>query len=358
MKIKSIQAYLKNFTLTRSYTIAYKSQSEVQNVILVVTLENGIIGLGCASPSDAVTGETVKDSLAALSNQTFAHFIDRDLENLSALTQQCIELLQKTPAACAALDIALHDAYAQLMSKPLAVLLGQVHQSLPTSITIGIKNNTETLSEAQEYIDRGFTHLKVKLGLSLQEDLVRLKELRKNFPTVTIRVDPNQGYRLSECLTLLKEAHALQLELIEQPMKVHDTKLLRDLKDTDKKIIALDESLLTLKDAEQLLIPPACCGIFNIKLMKCGGITTAQKIATLAKESAIDVMWGCNDESIISISAALHTAFACSATRYLDLDGSLDLLDDVVVGGFVIENGIMRITNQPGLGVTLRDDAL
>ena len=43
-------------------------------------------------------------------------------------------------------------------------------------------------------------------------------------------------------------------------------------------------------------------------------------------------MWGCMDESRISIAAALHAAFASPATRYLDLDGTLDLARDVVRG--------------------------
>src|SRR6185312_1659611 len=97
-------------------------------------------------------------------------------------------------------------------------------------------------------------------------------------------------------------------------------------------------------EALKLLEPTPCCGIFNIKLMKCGGIIPAQAIAKIAHDANIAVMWGCNDESIISISAALHTAFASPATRYLDLDGSLDLKQDVVKGGFVIEKGMMRIT--------------
>ena len=62
-------------------------------------------------------------------------------------------------------------------------------------------------------------------------------------------------------------------------------------------------------------------------------------------------MWGCMDESIVSISAALHVAIASPATRYLDLDGSLDLAHDVVEGGFVLEDGYMRTTDEPGLGV-------
>mgnify|MGYP002084956305 CR=1 FL=1 len=40
--------------------------------------------------------------------------------------------------------------------------------------------------------------------------------------------------------------------------------------------------------------------------------------------------------------AALHAAFASPATRYLDLDGSLDLERDVVSGGFSLQDGILR----------------
>lgn len=64
-------------------------------------------------------------------------------------------------------------------------------------------------------------------------------------------------------------------------------------------------------------------------------------------------MWGCMDESIVSISAALHVALASPATRYLDLDGSFDLSRDIVSGGFVLEDGFLRTSESPGLGVHL-----
>ena len=59
------------------------------------------------------------------------------------------------------------------------------------------------------------------------------------------------------------------------------------------------------------------------------------------------------DESIISISAALNTALAYPNTKYLDLDGSLDLAKDIVKGGFIIKKGVMSPVSAPGLGVTL-----
>ncbi len=55
--------------------------------------------------------------------------------------------------------------------------------------------------------------------------------------------------------------------------------------------------------------------------MKCGGIYQALRIAELATEEGIDLMWGCFDESKVSISAALHTALSCKNTKYVDLDG-------------------------------------
>ena len=93
--------------------------------------------------------------------------------------------------------------------------------------------------------------------------------------------------------------------------------------------------------------------VFNVKLMKCGGIQAAAHIAEIARQRNIDLMWGCNDESIVSIAGALHVAFSCEHTKYIDLDGSLDLSRDFVSGGFTLEEGIMRPTDAPGLGCTL-----
>jgi L-alanine-DL-glutamate epimerase-like enolase superfamily enzyme len=145
--------------------------------------------------------------------------------------------------------------------------------------------------------------------------------------------------------------------LVEQPLPRGAEADLRQLDPSLRRLVAADESVHTAKDALALAVAepdgdPAC-GILNIKLMKCGGITGARAIATIAETAGIDLMWGCMDESAISIAAALHTAFASPATRYLDLDGSFDLARDPASGGFTIENGIMRPLGLPGLGVSL-----
>jgi L-alanine-DL-glutamate epimerase-like enolase superfamily enzyme len=100
-----------------------------------------------------------------------------------------------------------------------------------------------------------------------------------------------------------------------------------------------------------LATPEPACGIFNIKLMKCGGIRPALAIAAIAETAGVDVMWGCMDESVVGISAALNAALAAPATRYIDLDGSLDLATDLYEGGFDLAFGKMNSLSAPGLGV-------
>ena len=352
MKIKTVRSRIEQFPLTRPYTIAFRSVDDVEMGLVEVETDSGLVGMGCASPEPYVTGETREACAAALREDELAWLEGSDLRTLPALCRQLAARMGKTPAARAALDMALHDLLAQHLGVPLVDMLGRAHRALPTSITIGIKPVDATLDEADEYLSRGFRVLKVKLGQALEEDLERLSKLRQRIGTkAKIRVDPNQGYSPEEVKTFVRRTADLDIEFLEQPMAADRVDALRKLPEPVRRRVAADETLLDEADALNLIAPPPACGIFNIKLMKCGGISPARRIADLADIAGVMLMWGCMDESIISISAALHAALASPATRYLDLDGSLDLARDVVSGGFVLEDGIMRTTNTAGLGL-------
>jgi L-alanine-DL-glutamate epimerase-like enolase superfamily enzyme len=115
-------------------------------------------------------------------------------------------------------------------------------------------------------------------------------------------------------------------------------------------LCAADEDLLTVEDAVQMAHHPQPYGIYNIKLMKCGGVDHGVKIAEVAEMAGIHLMWGCNDESVVSISAALHAALASPNTRYIDLDGSFDLARDIAQGGFVLRDGCLVRQWETGFG--------
>ncbi len=354
MKVTTTEAWVESFELTRPYTIAFKTFDSVQNVMVKIQGERGRVGLGAAAPIPEVTGETLEACQGYLVDGQLDWLIGKEVRELPALCRENHRRTAAIPAAGAAVDMALYDLLAQELEVPLVEMLGRAHQSLPTSITIGIKSVSETVAEAQEYLGRGFRILKVKLGRSLQEDLERLRALRNRFgKEVGIRVDVNQGYSRRQLYEFLSGTRDLGIELLEQPLPANDVDGMRKVAEDVRQRLAADESLLTDHDALALVSPPRACGIFNIKLMKCGGIHTALRIATVAELAGVELMWGCMDESRISITAALHAALACPATRYLDLDGSFDLGRDIVEGGFILENGLLRTAEKPGLGVQL-----
>ena len=352
MKIKNIQVWREALGTIKPYTIAFKTIDEVSNAFVELTLANGITGLGAGNPSEDVVGENLDQTMQALDVNNLDFLIGRDVREINQLTYEIRKRFPQNPAARAALDIALHDAFTKLLDVPLVKYLGQKIHSMPTSNTIGIKNVADTLTEAREYVARGFNTLKVKLGMNLEEDIERLVKLREEFHnSIVIRVDANQGYSVDATLEFCRRTRELNIELIEQPLPARAVDTMKALPDDIRSVIAADESLITPDDAFDLILPPRSAGIFNIKLMKCGGVREALKIATIAEQAGVSLFWGCNDESIVSITAALHTAFSCAHTRYIDLDGSLDLARDVVKGGFILEKGIMRCSDKPGLGL-------
>lgn len=352
MKIKDIKVWSANLENTKPYTIAFKTTDLVMNAFVEITLQNGITGIGSGNPSEYVTGEHFKDTETALQEKNLEFLIGRNILEANQLFFEILQKFPKNPAARAALDIAVYDALTKHLNIPLVKFLGQKIKSLPTSNTIGIKNVEETLKEAKEYNQRGFKILKVKLGMDLEEDIERLVKLREHFgKRMVIRIDANQGYNSKQTVDFYNRTKALDIELIEQPVPAKAINEMKAFPEEIRSKIAADESLLSPSDALKLVSPPNAAGIFNIKLMKCGGVNQALKIADIALNSTVDLFWGCNDESIVSITAALHAAFSCSNTKYIDLDGSLDLGRDEVSGGFILKDGIMSCSDKPGLGV-------
>ena len=354
MKIRKIRVWLKDLGNKRPYTIAFKTVDDVASAFVYIELENGIYGMGSGNPSQQVVGESLEDTLAALDESNTSFLIGRNINEFYTLLKEIQVRFPKTPAARAALDIALHDAFSKHLGIPLGVFLGQEIKSLATSVTIGIKNVDDTLEEAKEYRDLGFRILKVKTGHDVDIDIERMARLNETFgKNMLVRVDANQGYTRDDLIKFYEKTKSFDIELIEQPIPMREIELMKSLPGEIKNIIAADESLQSPRDAFVLANAPYACGIFNIKLMKSGGIFPARQIALVAEVSGTDLMWGCNDESATSISAALHTALSFKNTKYLDLDGSLDLVVDAVKGGFIIEEGFMRISDAPGLGVEL-----
>lgn len=356
MLIARADSWRRTVPLKRPYTITGATVEAVELFFVRLTSDSGTIGLGSASPGERVTGEEVADTAAALADLDW--LAGHDLRHLGVLAREAAAGLAATPAARAAVDMALHDLFARNLGIPLVDLLGRRrHRHLPTSVTLGISSVEETLELADEYLAAGFRCLKVKVGLDPEADFERLDRLRRHVgPDVLLRIDANQGYDFETTRQLGGWIERFDLELVEQPLPSTESLRLHELEPALRRRLAADECLVSERDALVLAGGEPLVGIWNVKLMKCGGVAPARTIAELADMAGVELMWGSMDESRISIAAALATALASESTRYLDLDGSFDLARDPAVGGFTLDHGFLRPLPVPGLGVELREE--
>lgn len=352
MKITAIDSFIKHLSLKKPYTIAYNTYDTVSIVFTKITLANGMVGIGTASPAEDVVGESPEQTLINLESDAVQSFVGADIRSFLSIISDIRKSFPHLPGTQAALDIALHDAFGKWAGISVARFYGIKIQALPTSVTIGIKSLADTLTEASDYFANGFSVFKLKTGLSVEEDIEKTLLLHEKFKgVVKLRVDANQGYTLPDLKKFMDATQSIPLELIEQPLKVDNENELLSLSGEQRSKLVADESLHQETDAIHFAQANRPFGIYNIKLMKCGGIAGAREIGQIARASEINLFWGCNDESIISITAALHAAYGFTNTKYLDLDGSFDLAEDLVKGGFEIKNGLLMINEQPGLGL-------
>lgn len=350
MRIEAVEVWREHLPLTKPYTISRETIADVE-LSFVRIHAAGLSGAGCASPAVEVTGESPESCRAALDAASHL-LVGEEAFATGRLARRLERELPATPAARAACDMALWDLLGRHLGVAVVDLLGRVHEALPTSVTIGIQPAAEAVEAAREYVAQGFRALKVKLGRDVGEDTDRLRRIREAVgPGVALRTDPNAGYDAGELRRYLAETASLDLEFCEQPVARGGEAAFDGLDAAERAGLAADESVHDLADAGQLLREPRPYGIFNLKLMKCGGISPAVRMAHLAEGAGVELMWGCNDESRISIAAALHVALASPATRYLDLDGSFDLARDLAGGGFVLADGRLHTAPGAGLGV-------
>ena len=350
MKIENIEIDIIDINLTRPYTIAYKTTSSIKTLVVKIILSDSTVGVGASNVSRYVVGLDTIDSYNN-SKEYIDHLKGKDINSFWMIINDIENEFIGDPGSKAAFNLAVYDAYCKNHDISIGKFLGRKIKSLPTSITVGIKDVDETISEINEYLGMGFNYIKIKLGNDVNEDIRRINIINEKFSNkIKIRIDANQGWSLDDTIKFYDETK--QIELIEQPLSVEDLGNYLNFPSKIKDIIALDESLVNFEDAIKLS-SKNYGKIFNIKLMKCGGITTGQQIANQANQNQIDLMWGCNDESIVSISAALNTALSFENTKYLDLDGSFDLERDIVTGGFNLKDGVLQPLDSPGLGVNL-----
>ncbi len=353
MKITQVKLGRISVPLRTPFKTALRTVNSVEDIVVEIHTDTGSVGYGEAPPTGAVTGDTTGAILGALRDHIIKTIVGREVDALEELLQDVNRCVVKNTSAKAAVDMALWDLYGQLCGLPVCKLLGSSRRQIVTDITISVNDPEEMARDALDAVARGYETLKIKVGANPALDVERLKAVRRAVGGgVGIRIDANQAWKPKQAVSLLNQMQeqGLEIELVEQPVHAHDLEGMQYVTQRSYVPVLADESVFSPEDAVKIMQMGAA-DLINIKLMKCGGLYNALKIASAAEIYGVECMIGCMLEAKISVNAAAHLACARNIITRVDLDGPALCREDPVLGGAVFDEKYITVSDQPGLGI-------
>jgi len=353
MKLLEIQAETILIPLKQPFTTALRSVDRIENVCVRITTDTEHTGFGGAAPTAVISGETVPSILGALKH-IHDSLSGMNIEDAEIIFQKLNACMIGNHSAKAAVDMAVHDLLGKQYGLPLFRLLGGTAGPLETDMTVSMDSPEKMASDSLEKVGQGFGILKIKVGKDPALDISRIMAVRKAIgPGIKLRIDANQGWKPKEAVVVinrLSKEH-VDIELIEQPVSAKDYAGMRFVRDRVDIPVIADESVFSAADVLRLIEMQAADGI-NIKLMKCGGIFNALKIAAIAESAGLTCMVGSMMESSLSVTAAAHLACSRSVIGAYDLDAPLFCSINPVRGGIHYRASTITIPDGHGLGIS------
>ena len=184
-------------------------------------------------------------------------------------------------------------------------LLGGQTREVSAGADFGIQDTFDMLlGNIQQAVDAGFPRVKLKVAKGWDLEMLRL--VRGTFPDTTFQIDCNAGYSLDD-LPFFKAIDDLGLAFIEQPLHYADVLDHAELARHIATPICLDETIVSVKAAEQAIRVKACQYI-NIKPGRIGGLSNAVTVHDMARDAGIPVWVGGMLESAVGASICVDLA--------------------------------------------------
>jgi muconate cycloisomerase len=271
-------------------------------------------------------------------------------------------------AARCAVELAVLDAYGRTFGENMAsvtrLLAADRYSPRPWvqySTAITSAKGTKARLAALGMRLYGFKQMKVKVGIEGQDDVARLKIIRRwGGRRMNLRIDANEAWSPEVAVDRITALEPFGITSVEQPVPHSQVESLAAVRSKIKTPIMLDESLCSRIDAERA-VALGTCDLFNLRLSKCGGFIPTLRLAQFARRHGLDCQLGCQVGETALLSAA-GRQFAASVADLRYLEGSYDhhlvreslAAKDITFG----RGGWAPALNSPGLGVAIDPQAL
>ena len=364
-KIIDVEAIATSFPVKDGVTLGVGRTIKRDAVIVKITTESGLIGYGEAHHGRA------PGTIAHLINFGLKRLVvDMDATDTTGIWNKLYKAQLAShgmgAGACLAIsgiDMALWDIRGKAVGWPLYKLLGGSRKAIPAyagGVSLGYQEPASLIDEARPHVEAGYTAIKLRVGDTPANDLMRVAAVRKAFgDKLVILSDVNTAYSIKEVRAIMPGFVEHNVGWLEEPFPAHDYRSYREAKLLNGIPLAAGENHYTRFEFDRL-IEDGAITIFQPDLSKSGGITECLRIAALASAWKIPIhphtsMTG------INMAASVHFLAAIDNGGYFEADVSKNNLfrDELVSSPYQLnKDGTVFPLDKPGLGLEVNEEFL
>lgn len=361
MKITAVRATPVNIPFHAPYRFSYGSIASLTKTVIEVDTDQGVTGLG-----ECADGNRAGDVMAAGEK-----LIGLDIRNLAEAERRLVPGMRYTPwgnvtaarRVFGGIEMALWDARGKIEGIPLHLQLGGAVRTeirhteyfsyrYPGPDHPGESSPVEVARYCAEMIDKhGADIFEGKMGtVGLDEEIGMVREVRAAIGDRPLRLDANGGWTVPVAREALRRLEPFHIEWFEEPVETYEE--MAELRQHSG--VSFSAHAIDLAKAVQLRAPDAI--VTNVN--EHGGIRRTVEFIRACEAFNVGFRFHSGETGIAS-AAYLHITAALEHVRHASQTLFRWYADDVIEGGpFVLKNGVVRVPDGPGLGVTLDPKAL
>jgi L-alanine-DL-glutamate epimerase-like enolase superfamily enzyme len=264
--------------------------------------------------------------------------------------------------AMSGIDIALWDIRGKATGWPVYKLLGGKSRDIPAyagGISLGYQEPSQLIEEIRVLIAKGYRAVKLRVGDTVPNDILRIEAVRKAFPDLVLLADANTAYTVNDVRYVMPALEANGIRWLEEPFAPHDHRSYADAAKLGRVPLAAGENHYTRFEFNRL-IEDGSIAILQPDLSKTGGITEASRIAAMASGWKLQI----NPHTLltgINMAASIHLLASIDNGGYFEADVAVEnpFRDELCTPTTAVDSkGNVRPHEAPGLGVEVNEKFL
>jgi L-alanine-DL-glutamate epimerase-like enolase superfamily enzyme len=331
------------------------------SVLVRLTDEAGVQGLGQAVPVESWTYETVESVETTLRNHLAGAVLGADPADLPDVHARMEHAIRPSfsvgqPLCKAAIDLACYDLWGKRTGKTVADLLGGARKS---EIRLSWTVNAASLDKAEQSLAQGraqgYESFNIKLGSpqSPAYDLELVRLVHNFAPHGFHWGDANTSYDLDTALAQAPRLADLGLQALESPLPPNRIRDYQRLRRQGALPILMDEGIVSPVEAEEFI----ALGMFDgiaMKVARCGGLWHSSRIVRLLEENGLKLFGSGLTDPELSLAASIHLFAWAGLDGPAALNGPQFLAERGTSDEqFRARRDSVRVPAGPGLGIAL-----